>query len=243
MSKLACWTRYDSRGYQYTTCEENGKQLRGGEPRRRTIPNPRRTNTDRLNQLAIERDNLLNTERLNEERELDEFLDLDNFGSFLEQANQQVEDMTRERERSNRQEYLRRDRRRTFIEMTEQDDRDNRREAFTRTLSRPTEFMGSSYTAPQEPVNPRYLKRMEKTKKQIAEGNYKSEQARYRALRTEKNLQEYLDLDAKSKQSKSQVEYDAIRKQMDEGEFMKWEKYNTAKNKKAQEKKKKKRNN
>ena len=47
-----------------------------------------------------------------------------------------------------------------------------------------------------------------KTKKQIAEGNYKSKQAEYRAKRTEKNLQEYLDLDAKSKKAKSKKEYD-----------------------------------
>ena len=134
MSRLECWTRYNNRGNPYTTCEENGKQLRGGEPRR-SIPMPRRTNSDRLRQLAIERDNMLNTERLieqREERELDEFLDLNNFESFLEQAHQQTEDMRRERERSNREQFLRRDRRRTFIEMTEQDDRESRRDAFTR---------------------------------------------------------------------------------------------------------------
>jgi hypothetical protein len=238
MSRLACWTRYDRRGNQYTTCEENGKQLRGGEPRRRTFI-PRRTNSDRLRQLAIERDNMLNTERLNEERELDEFLDLDNFGSFLEEANQQVEDMTRERERSNRQEYLRRDRRRTFIEMTERDDMDSRRQAFSRTISNPQQFMGSSFRPPNEPVNPQYLKRQEHLNKKVSEGNFTSKQAEYYYKREKRYMDEYLDLDTKSKQAKSQVEYDDIKKQMDESQFKKWEKYNEEKKKK---KKKKKRN-
>lgn len=158
MSRLECWTRYNNRGNPYTTCKENGKQLRGGEPRRRnttSVGMPRRNNTDRLRQLAIERDNMMNTERLmeqREERELDEFLDLDNFDSFLQQAHQQTEDIGRERERQNREQFLRRDRRNTFIQMTEQDDRDSRREAFTRTLSRPTEFMGRTTKREQTPV-------------------------------------------------------------------------------------------
>tara|TARA_Y100000004_G_scaffold163631_1_gene193157 strand:- start:4905 stop:6260 length:1356 start_codon:yes stop_codon:yes gene_type:complete len=144
-----------------------------------------------------------------------------------------------------RQQFLQRDRRGRFLEKSNKREAEKRRRQFSRTLSNPNEFTLSQisktekpFKPPQEPVNPRYIKRMEKTKKQIAEGNYKSKQAEYRAKRQMKSLTEYLDLDAKSKKAKSKKEYDSIRKQMDEGEFMKWERYNTAKNKKAQAKRK-----
>jgi hypothetical protein len=220
MSDLECWTRYNNKGGKYIVCNgSKGQKKSNIEYMNRKPPVPRQ----KRKQAPIIQDAI-------------DSYKYDIIPMDLSKGSTQRRVETEDR----RQQFLQRDRRNRFLDMTATQDSRERRQTFTRTLSNTNEFMGSSYKAPQEPVNPRYLKRMEKTKKQIAEGNYKNKPAEYRAKRTERNLQIYLDLDAKSKKAKSKKEYDSIRKQMDEGEFMKWEKYNTAKNKKAQEKRKKK---
>lgn len=261
MSDLKCWTRYNNKGGKYITCEDNSKKKKSNTKM------VKRTNEDRLRQLAIDRDNLLNTERLmeqTEEEDLDLDLDLDNFEDFLTdsrrnlvipdllEANEQLDydiipmDLSRGstqrrvEEEDRRQQFLQRDRRNRFLDMTSNQDSRERRETFTRTLSNPNEFMGKTqkqFKPPQIPVEPRYLKRMEKTKKQIAEKNYKSKQAEYRAKRTERFLGEYLEYDRLSKQAKTQEEYDEYRRLMDIGDFMKWERYGKMKAEKYKKKK------
>ena len=173
MSKLECWTRYDSKGNKYITCDDSSKK---NIP---TINMPRRTNTDRLRQLALDRDNMLNTERLieqREERELDEFLDLDNFDNFLTEsrrnlvipdlleANEQLDydiipmDLSRGSTQrrveadDRREQFLERDRRQSFLEATNQSEARGRRRTFTQSLGDTTEFMGRTKTFTGNPL-------------------------------------------------------------------------------------------
>lgn len=214
MSKLECWTRKRNDGSSYIVCNGSKGQ--------------KKSNIEYMNR---------NKSKRNRAPIIQDAIDSYKFDIIPMDVSRGSTQRRVEAE-DRRQQFLQRDRRNRFLDMTNINEATDRRKQFSRTLSNPTEFMGSSFKAPQEPVNPRYLKRMEKTKKQIAEGNYKSKQAEYRALRTERNLQEYLDLDARSKKAKSQKEYDDLRLQMEQGDFMKWERYNEAKNKKAQAKRK-----
>jgi hypothetical protein len=215
MSKLECWTRYNKQGNKYIVCNGSKGQKKSN-----------------VNYMKGRNRTIQDLMRVNED------LDYDILPMDVSRGSTQRRVETEDR----RQQFLQKDRRNRFLEMTNQNEATDRRKQFSRTLSNPTEFMGKTFTPPQIPINPRYIKRMEKTKKQIAEKNYKSKQAEYRAGRQMRSLTEYFDLDARSKKAKSQKEYDDLRLQMEQGDFMKWERYNTAKNKKAQAKRKNKKN-
>lgn len=217
---LECWTRYNNKGTPYTTCEEDGKQLRKKSNKNymnRKPPVPRQR---RRQQAPIIRDAI-------DSYKFD-IIPMD-ISRGSTQRRVEIEDR--------RTSFLQRDRRNTFLNMTNTNERDNRRQSFSRTLSNPQQFMGKTFKAPNEPVNPKYLKRMAKTTKQIEEGNYKSKQAEYRAKRQYKYLKEYLDYDTQSKKAKTQDEYDELRRKMDIGEFMKWERYGKMKQEKYKKKK------
>lgn len=108
MSKnLTCWTRERKDKSKYITCLEGQKQSNRSRTRT-TRPNLRPTTSQRLNQLAIERDNLLNTERLIENRmEGDEMDELEEFFGeqgiaeqyYIQNNNLRISNMRRNRNR------------------------------------------------------------------------------------------------------------------------------------------------
>jgi hypothetical protein len=250
---LECWTRYNNKGTPYTTCEEDGKQLRKKSninymnrnkyyTDRKKPPVPRQKKKKApIIQDAIDsyKHDIIPMNTIQQSLRRPIIQDaIDSYKHDIipmdisrgsTQRRVEIEDR--------RTSFLQRDRRNRYLDMTNTNERDNRRQAFSRTLSNPQEFMGKTFKAPQIPVNPRYLKRMAKTTKQIEEGNYKSKQAEYRAKRQYKYLKEYLDYDAQSKKAKTQDEYDELRRKMDIGEFMKWERYGKMKQEKYKKKK------
>ena len=213
MSKLECWTRERSNGSRYVVCSDSKgqKKISNNNMERKVRQGRGQNRNPPIIQDAIDSYKF-------------DIIPMDKIKSGIKREER-------------REQFLQRDRRKTFLEMTEKGDRDSRRRAFSRTLSNPQQFMGKTYKAPQEAVNPRYVKRFEKVKKQVAEGNYKSKQAEYRAKRQLQSLTEYMDLDTKRKQAKTPEEYTSLSQAMESGDFMKWERYNTMKNKKAIQKK------
>jgi hypothetical protein len=226
MSKLECWTRERSNNSRYVVCSDSKGQKKISnnnmvkEKKKPPVPKVRQGRGKNRNPPIIQ--DAIDSYKF----DIIPMMDISR-GSTQRRVEQQ----------DRREQFLQRDRRKRFVDMTERGDRDSRRRAFSRTLSNPQQFMGKTYKAPQEVVNPRYVKRFEKVKKQVAEGNYKSKQAEYRAKRQLQSLTEYMDLDTKRKQAKTPDEYTSLSQAMESGEFMKWERYNTLKNKKQREKK------
>lgn len=229
MSDLQCWTRYNKKGGKYIVC--NGSK--GQKKSNIEYMDRNKYYTDR------KKPPVPRQRKKKEAPIIQDAIDSYKFDIIPMDISRGSTQRRVERE-DRRQQFLQRDRRNRFLDMTATQDSRERRQAFSRTLSNPTEFMGKTkkpFKPPQIPVEPRYLKRMEKTKKQIAEKNYKSKQAEYRAKRTERFLGEYLEYDRLSKQAKSQEEYDEYRRLMDIGDFMKWERYGKMKAEKYKKKK------
>ena len=226
MSKLECWTRERKNGSKYIVCNDSKGQKKISnnnmvkEKMKPPVPKVRQGRGKNRNPPIIQ--DAIDSYKY----DIIPMMDISR-GSTQRRVEKQ----------ERREQFLQRDRRKRFVDMTERGDRDSRRREFTRTLSNPQQFMGKTYKPPQEPVNPRYIKRFEKVKKQVAEGNFKNKPAEYRAKRQLQSLTEYMDLDTKRKQAKSDEEYTSLSRAMESGEFMKWERYNAMKNKKAREKK------
>jgi hypothetical protein len=221
MSKLECWTRERKNGSKYIVCNDSKGQKKISnnnmvkEKMKPPVPKVRQGRGKNRNPPIIQ--DAIDSYKY-------DIIPMDKIKSGIKREDR-------------REQFLQRDRRKRFVDMTERGDRDSRRRAFTRTLSNPQQFMGKTYKPPQDVMNPRYIKRFEKVKKTVAEGNYKNKPAEYRAKRQLQSLTEYMDLDKKRKQAKSDEEYTSLSRAMESGEFMKWERYNALKNKKAREKK------